>query len=89
MEEKMRWEVISECNDDEGNPTVWAMEFRVCGVKQGYYYIEKWSDNEFHVDFEGSSFAKRSSYKSLTWAMKTCEENASKMRWCYEVEEWD
>ena len=88
MEEKMRWEAIPECDDDEGNHTVWAMELDINGVKEGCYYIEKHSDNEFHVDFEGSSFAKRNSYKSLTWAMKACRTHANKMRCCYE-EEWD
>lgn len=75
---EFKWEVIPECNDDEGNPTVWAMELKYGGAKQGYYYITKDTDENYHVDFEGYAFRKRSSFKTLSWAMKVCRDDAIK-----------
>ena len=55
---KLNWEIIHECDDDDGNPTQWALEInhplhgKFCWIsetwtKQGHYFaVEVLTDGE-------------------------------------------
>lgn len=68
------WQVVEECNYDDGCPTVWAMK-----VDDAIYYVELRSDGHYHVNCDGIRFRNHDSFKTLAWAKRVCESYALKM----------
>lgn len=47
---KRRWNIVEECNDDNGNPTVWSKEFN--HVKYGRYCWITFNGTTYNVEVE-------------------------------------
>lgn len=69
----MNWHPVLECDDDEGNPYVWASEIN--SEKYGkYVWISNMGDNEYEIT--------TSRYSSPNGdAIKVCKSLASAKRW--------
>ena len=65
-----RWQIINECNDENGNPTQWVKEIN--HKKYGKYcWINMVHDNKFYVEVEfGVGFSILTECKSLTSAKR-------------------
>ena len=66
---KKEWQVIHECNDDNGRPTCWSLE--ISHNKYGKYVWITSSDNGYDVEIDYDGF------KILT----TCKNLRSAKRW--------
>lgn len=78
---KVNWDIIHECDDEDGNPTCWATEIN--HPKYGkYVWISKNSDNHYDVEVNydsfNSSFTKLVTCKSLTSAKRWTTKNLLK-----------
>ena len=76
---KLKWEVIHECDDENGNPTEWAAEIN--HPKYGQFcWIDDMSDNEktrFSVFVDNGTIEMKElvRYKSLTSAKRWVARN--------------
>ena len=72
---KRELEVVPECNDDNGNPTCWAMasEYDRGSKRYHYIWISKYDDKEYVVeDSYGNNLAGKT-YKTLWGAKREAE----------------
>lgn len=66
-------EVVIDCNDENDNPTCWAMKFYWSSDNHDWIYICKYSDTEYKVeDADGFELAEHS-YKTLGGAKRYAE----------------
>lgn len=68
---KSKWDIIHDCDDDEGQPTCWAKE--VNHYRYGrYVWISKQGDTEYAVKVIPDTDTK---------TLMTCKSLASAKRW--------
>lgn len=66
---KRKWEIIHDADDDDGNPTNWALEIN--HYKYGkYVWICKYDENEFKIEVNYGDFIDLVTCKSLTSAKR-------------------
>ena len=46
---EIKWEIIHECDDEEGNPTCWALEINH-SLYGKYVWISKYDDRDYIVE---------------------------------------
>lgn len=46
---KDKWKIVHECDDEDGNPTVWSLLVEVTPTYRVYYWIDKLPDGTFDV----------------------------------------
>lgn len=67
---KIKWESVSDCNDEMGNPTVWAT--KVKGECYGsFIWIEKQTNTKFYVTVCDPEWR----------TLMICKSSASAKRW--------
>ena len=65
---KLKWEVVHDCNDEEGNPTQWSTEIN--HPKYGKYcWINDMADH-FNVEVDYGGFVELARCKSLASAKR-------------------
>lgn len=73
--QKNKWHPVHECDDDEGNPSVWAKEVNH-PLYNKYIWITKVAENEFLIEYDADPNSA-SSIKPL----KTCRSLSAAKRW--------
>lgn len=74
MSKKLTWEIIHECDDDDGNPTQWCAEIN--HPKYGKYC---WINN-IGSEVDGKDFSVEVDYGDFVELVK-CKSLASAKRW--------
>lgn len=68
---KNKWNVIHDCDDDDGQPTCWAKEVNHCRYSK-YVWISKQGDTEYAVEVIPDA---------ETRTLMTCKSLTSAKRW--------
>lgn len=66
----MIWNPIFECDDEDGNPTVWASEVNSDSYGK-FIWIEKYDEKEYHITACNPEW----------YTLKICKSLASAKRW--------
>ena len=65
---KKQWEIIQECNTDDGQPTQWCKEIN--HYKYGRYVWINYMKNYFSIEVDHGGFIELKQCKSLASAKK-------------------
>lgn len=67
---KLNWEIVHECDDEQGNPTQWAADVTDSKGRR-FFWIDIYSDGYFYVIDSRKVFSEVSKCKSLTSAKRS------------------
>lgn len=73
-------EVVPEGNDDNDNPTCWALKFHDDNKKEHYIWISFYEDEYIVEDAEGNNLAGKLEYKTLAGATRKAKELAKRQQ---------
>ena len=73
---KLKWEIVHDCDDENGNPTCWATEIN--HSQHGKYVWINAIDSEFAVEVDNNGFNELMRCKSLVSAKRWVSMNLVK-----------